>query len=216
MRFSSSELQHHHPSVAKILNGVEGWCTQHKGSVLYALASQPDIRLGLEIGIFGGKSFFPVCAAFKAKGFGKHYGIEPWSNDIAIEHFTDTGNDDWWAKVDLRAIKELFFKHLISLDLVATAAIIEAPSDAAYRLFATSRFEKKIDLLHIDGSHSVIDALHDVSNWIKLVRPGGYVLLDDINWPSVQLAYEYLKLLGTEEHQAQSVEDGFFSVVRLR
>ncbi len=180
------------------------------------LPVRPILNSDSEIGIFGGKSFFPVCAAFKAKGRGKHYGVEPWSNDVAVEHFTDAGNDDWWEKVDLQAIKEHFFKHLMSLGLVANAAIIEAPSDSAYRLFATSRFEKKIDLLHIDGSHSVIDALHDVSNWTKLVRPGGYVLLDDINWPSVQLAYEYLKLLGTEEHRAQSVEDGFFSVVRLR
>lgn len=202
--------------IETIHEGVDGWCTTHKATILYNLAREEGIELGLEIGIFAGKSFFPVCLAFKEKAKGKHYGVEPWSNAIAVETATNAINDEWWSKLDMLQIKKQFFRNLAKFDFTEFAAIIETPSDSAYALFSTFRYYKKIDILHIDGSHSTPEALHDVTNWTKLVRPGGYVILDDINWPSVGLAYEYLKTLGSETHRSFSEGDGFFSVVKLR
>jgi predicted O-methyltransferase YrrM len=198
-----------------MFRGVDGWCTPHKASVLYQLARAPEVKIGLEIGIFAGKSMFPVCQAFKDKGEGKHFGIEPWSNLVAVETATNDANDQWWSKVDMRAIKRQFFSNLLRFELIDHVAIVESPSDSAYSLFSTNRFRGKIDLLHIDGSHSTPEALHDVTNWTKLVSPGGYVVLDDIEWPSVGLAYEYLKMLGNEVHKADDEVLGHFSVVKL-
>ena len=199
-----------------LLADVEGWCTPNKASILHKLASKPDVKLGLEIGVFGGKSFFPVCAAFKKKKSGLHYGIEPWSNQVAVETKTSEANDDWWSKVDLDLIKRLFFKQLIEKDLVQQAAIVQAASDSAFRMFESNRFHKQIDLLHIDGSHACEEAIHDVVAWGKLVRQGGYIVLDDINWESVHLAYDYLRFIGEEIYSVDQPELGHFAVVRLK
>ena len=202
--------------MAAMLDGLDGWCTPHKAATLYDLARKPEVATGLEIGIFAGKSFFPVCQAFKDKGAGKHYGVEPWSNAVAVETTTNAANDAWWSKLDMGAIKKQFFNNLIRFDLVEFAGIIETASDSAYPLFATHRYFQKIDLLHVDGAHSTPQALYDVTVWTKLVRPGGYVVLDDINWPEVGLAYEYLKTLGEEIHRSFSDDMGYFSAVKLK
>jgi Methyltransferase domain len=202
--------------MAALISGCDGWCTPNKASALYSIASLPDVQLGVEIGIFAGKSMFPVAAAFKDKNSGLHYGIEPWSNQVAIETVTNELNDDWWAKIDFPAIKRQFISNSLNFGLMDHIAIIESASDVAFRLFDSARFRGKIDLLHVDGAHSVQEALHDVTNWTKLVRPGGYVFLDDINWPTVGLAYEYLKHLGDEICNSYSEEMGFFAAFKLK
>ncbi len=47
MHCNFMELSRHHTAVSRILKDVEGWCTLHKGAVLYELASQADTELGL-------------------------------------------------------------------------------------------------------------------------------------------------------------------------
>jgi hypothetical protein len=180
-------------------SGVDGWCTPNKAAALYQIAS-----------------LFPAAKAFRDKKSGLFFGIEPWSNSIAIETATNSVNDDWWSKIDFPAIKTQFLTNVLRLGLQNHIAVIESASDAAFRLFDSDRYRGKIDLLHIDGSHSTQEALHDVTNWVKLVRPNGYVVLDDINWPSVGLAYEYLKLLGNEIHMYNDPALGHFSVVKLK
>jgi predicted O-methyltransferase YrrM len=117
--------------------------------------------------------------------------------------------------VDLSTIKRRFYENMLRLGLSDQIAVIESPSDVAFNLFASHRFRGKIDLLHIDGSHSVNEALHDVTNWTKLVSPGGYVVLDDINWPSVDLAHTYLKHLGRVVELVDDENLGHFVVVKL-
>ena len=51
---------------------------------------------------------------------------------------------------------------------------------------------KCIDFLHIDGAHSEAQALEDATNWSKLVALGGMIVLDDIDWPGVRRADEFL------------------------
>ena len=52
----------------------------------------------------------------------------------------------------------------------------------------------QIDFLHIDGSHSMINAAEDVILYARKVRRGGIVVFDDVNWQSTAPA---LELLGT-------------------
>ncbi len=48
----------------------------------------------------------------------------------------------------------------------------------------------RIDYLHIDGSHSVVNAAEDVLLYVPKVRRGGIVIFDDINWQSTGPARE--------------------------
>ncbi len=114
-----------------VQDGVEGWCTPHKAQKLYELATLPETKLAVEIGIFGGKSLLPVAAAFANKGAGVIYGVEPWDNSVAVETVTNVENDKWWSEVDLIAIKRGFIKKVTEFGLEKHVRVLEIPSDAA-------------------------------------------------------------------------------------
>lgn len=200
--------------VSEVVDGVEGWCTLTKAEKLYALASEPSCHLAVEIGVFGGKSLFPVALAFKDKAEGCIYGVEPWDNDVATESSSDANDAAWWRTVDLNAIKAHFFDRLTALGLSEHVRILEIPSDVALRVFDTRRYQGRIDVVHIDGNHSVAQSVYDVALWHALVRPGGHIVLDDINWASVRLAYEYLSRICDSVAEFNSDEEGHFAIFR--
>lgn len=201
-------------SLLKILDRVDGWCTANKAAKLYELASSPDCGLAVEIGIFGGKSLLPVAAAFARKGAGVIYGVEPWENAVAVETATNDVNDDWWRKIDLVAIKRNFFGHVQRLQLEKHVRVLEIPSDAAIPVFQSARYADKIDLVHVDGAHSVEQSVFDCAYWLKLLRSGGHLVLDDINWPSVALAHEFLKSTAILTYSVSNDAEGHFSIFR--
>ncbi len=157
---------------------LAGWCSREKALVIarMILAERPAICV--EIGVFGGRSLIPCAAALRHIGAGAIYGIEAWSPNVAIENPTDEINDDWWSKVDFNRIKQEFFRFVAATNLTQYVRVIEAPSNRAAALF------DRIDFLHIDGSHSIVNAAEDVILYALKVPPGGIIVFDDINWQS--------------------------------
>jgi predicted O-methyltransferase YrrM len=203
-------------NVVQIIANVDGWCTPTKATKLFELASAPECLLAVEIGVFGGKSLLPVATAFAQKKAGRIYGIEPWDNLVAVETVTNEANDEWWRTVDLIAIKRNFLKHVADLQLEEYIRLLEVPSDAAISIFQSNRYSGKINLVHIDGAHSVEQSVFDSSYWLKLLSPGGYLVLDDINWPSVAIAYEFLKIAATMTYSVGNDVDGHFAIFQKR
>ncbi len=201
-------------SVLTTLKHVEGWCTEHKATKLYELASSPDCALAVEIGIFEGKSLLPVASAFARKGTGVIYGVEPWDNAVAVETATNNENDAWWNTEDLTAHKRKYLGHLRRMRLENHARLLEIPSDAAVAVFQSPRYAGQIDLVHVDGAHSVQQSVFDSAYWLKLLRRGGYLVLDDINWEPVRLAYEYMKQTATLLYAISNDDEGHFAIFR--
>lgn len=168
---------------------LPGWCSRQKAVCLAetVLAERPLVCV--EIGIFGGRSLVPVAAALRQNGAGAIYGIEAWSPAVAVENTTNAANDDWWSTVDFDRIKHDFYRFIVDMSLTRHVRVIEAPSARAAGLFDT------IDFLHIDGSHSVLNAAEDVILYARRVRPGGIVVFDDVNWNSTALARGLLESL---------------------
>ena len=104
---------------------------------------------------------------------------------------TNKRDDIWWNEVDLVAIKSTFLRETISQNLVSLIKIIELPSEEACRTVSRV-IGSTIEFLHIDGAHSEAQALADVTNWSRLVAPGGTIVLDDIDWSGVRSANEFL------------------------
>jgi predicted O-methyltransferase YrrM len=167
---------------------LAGWCSREKSLTIARTVLQERPKICVEIGIFGGRSLVPCAAALRHIGSGEIYGIEAWNPDIAVEHATNEVNDDWWSKVDFARIKQEFYQFVAATNLTRHVRLIEAPSGRAAGLF------DQIDFLHIDGSHSMVNAAEDVILYARKVRSGGIVVFDDVNWQSTAPARE---LLGT-------------------
>jgi hypothetical protein len=166
-----------------------GWCSREKAIVIARTVLQERPLVCVEIGVFGGRSLVPCAAALQYAGVGAIYGIEAWSPNVATENATNNGNDEWWSKVDFSGIKREFYRFLVTANLTPQVRIIEAPSSRAAALF------DQIDFLHIDGSHSMVNATEDVILYARRVRRGGIIVFDDVNWKSTAPARELLATL---------------------
>jgi predicted O-methyltransferase YrrM len=189
---------------------LAGWCSREKALTIARIVLEERPKICVEIGVFGGRSLMPCAAALRHNGEGEIYGIEAWSPNIAIEQATDAINDDWWSKVDFAGIKRAFYQFAAAANLTAHVRLIEAPSGRAAGLFDS------IDFLHIDGSHSMVNAAEDVILYARKVRSGGIVVFDDINWKSTAPARELLGALCDTVTVLQDPESGLDICAVLR
>jgi len=176
--------------VSHCLETTDGWCSPKKAAWLTQLIVSRQVANVLEVGIFGGKSLIPMALAVQSAGGGTVIGVEPWSADVAISEPTNETNDAWWASVDFAQVKERFFANAARYGVLAMIKVMEMDSGSAFRFLEPG--DRQFDLIHIDGAHSPERALRDAKSWSKLVRKGGLVVFDDIAWPSVMPAYDFL------------------------
>jgi predicted O-methyltransferase YrrM len=176
--------------VSRCLETADGWCSPNKAAWLTRLIVSRQVAKVLEIGIFGGKSLIPMALALQSAGGGTVIGVEPWSADVAISEPTNESNDAWWANVNFALIKERFFANCARYGVLAMIKVMEMDSDSAFRFLEPG--DRQFDLIHIDGAHSPERALRDAKSWSRLVKRGGVVVFDDIGWPSVAPARDFL------------------------
>jgi predicted O-methyltransferase YrrM len=168
---------------------LEGWCSREKAAVLVNLVLREKPEICVEIGVYGGRSLVPCAAALRHNGSGHIYGIETWRPDVATEYAHSEENDAWWRALDFPLIKREFVRFIADHDLSWQIRLVEAPAADAAVLFGP------IDFLHIDGAHSVYNAAEDVVLYLKKLKRGGIVILDDIDWTTTAPAYDILKAL---------------------
>lgn len=164
---------------------LEGWCSEQKAAVLIDLVLLLKPTNIVEIGVFGGKSLIPMAYALKANGLGKIYGVDPWDNIASIEGM-DGVNREYWNQVNHQAILEGLLEKIGQFQLENQVELIRATSAAA-------PIVPNIDMLHIDGNHSEEASYVDVTKWVPLVRKGGIIIFDDINWSTTGLAVQWLE-----------------------
>lgn len=192
---------------------LEGWCTPRKGHVLAALVLHLKPEFTVEIGVFGGKSFFPMVIAHNELGSGRILGVDPWEKASSVEDMPEV-HAEWWGKLNHetifagfnRAAKSLGFPlrtrnasgHEIHLEYGPPNVV--PPSFEILRLRSD-----KVDwdalptpnLLHIDGNHGDAASVWEVKNVAGRMAVGGVVVMDDIHWAAV--ATELLPQLGFRE-----------------
>jgi predicted O-methyltransferase YrrM len=181
---------------------LTGWCSREKALTMVRTILQERPQICVEIGVFGGRSLVPCAAALRHNGVGVIYGIEAWSQGVAVANPTNDVNDEWWSKVDFSRIKQEFYRFISATNLTHQVRVIEAPSGRAAVLL------DQIDFLHIDGSHSVVNAAEDVILYARKVRSGGIVVFDDVNWQSTAPARELLNSLCDTVTMLQDPESG--------
>lgn len=157
------------------MDQVHGWCSHQKASILVDLITKIRPAKIVEIGVWAGKSLIPMAYALKTLGNGKIYGIDPWSSEESVVDVKSEANRAYWAWVDHEAVMNGLIIRIKEFELLDQVELIRSTSQDAPLI-------NDIDLLHIDGNHSEVTSYIDVTKWAPLVRPGGWIIVDDISW----------------------------------
>lgn len=117
----------------------------------------------VELGTHYGESYFGFCqAVVESDGQCACYAVDTWKGD---EHAGFYGEDVF------ADVKEYNNKYYRSFSKLLRLTFDEA----------AARFENgSLDMLHIDGLHTYNAVARDVHTWFPKIRPGGVMLLHDI------------------------------------
>jgi len=183
---------------------LHGWCSEEKATRLFDLVRAERPTVLVEVGVFGGRSLLPMAYACRENGHGRVTGIDAWDAIAATEYATEEVNDRWWTDIDYTAVKASYLRYMLDAGLAAQVRSIEADARRVASAFDC------IDLLHIDGAHSLMAAATDVVNYVPRVRPGGIVVFDDVDWdttrPAVDMLHNSCDVIDElREHDAETV-----------
>jgi Methyltransferase domain len=130
----------------------------------YDLVAVLKPRVLVELGVDRGESYFTFCqSAAENKTGTRCFGVDTWRGDQHAGGYDETT----FAQVSVynRANYEAF------------STLIRSSFDTALEQFETD----SLDLLHIDGLHTESAVRHDFDSWLPKVRPGGVILLHDVD-----------------------------------
>jgi Methyltransferase domain len=177
--------------VKDMVTRLPGWCSEEKASWMADRIIGSGYKIAAEVGVFAGRSLFPIAFAIAANQGRTVYAVDAWDNGVATSAPASELDDIWWATEDLVAAKTSLIRETVSQNLVSLIKIIELASVEACHAIS-SVLGTTIEFLHIDGAHSEEKTLWDVKNWSELAPPGGTIVLDDIDWSGFQKANEFL------------------------
>lgn len=176
--------KHIEKAIDHYLPVLEGWLDTARGHAMAELIIETKPDVVVEIGVFGGRSLIAQGFALRENNKGKIYGIDPWKVDTAVEGFNDEKNNEWWRKsITLEDIHRGTMRALWDHRLDEWTVIIRSASQHVYQLF-----NHNIDIIYIDGNHSEMSSCRDVENYVPRVKQGGFVWMDDADWPTTQKA----------------------------
>jgi len=173
--------------ITELLPRLTGWCSERKALALAISVYANRPLVGVEIGVWAGRSLFPVAMAMRDLGKGIIHAVDPWSPNASVEGY-DKANADWWgSKANHDVAYKQFLSAVVSTGTTAHIEVHRCKSDA---------FDppNEIDYLHVDGQHTE-QAIKDVKRFAAKVRIGGLVFMDDIHWflDGEQKRFEVLK-----------------------
>jgi predicted O-methyltransferase YrrM len=183
-----------HNKIEILVPKFEGWCSVEKAKWLVSWILRKKPKLVVEIGVFAGRSLIPIGLALKSvqafidDGKAIAYGIDPYTKEAALEGQQPDENEKWWKTIDLAKIKALALKAIDETNLGDVVTLLDISAEEAAGLID----DGTVDLLHVDGNHSEISSCRDVNIWFCKVTPGGIIVLDDTDWPTVQAARKIL------------------------
>jgi hypothetical protein len=142
--------------------GVGAW-TSHL-HFAYDLVATLKPALLVELGVDRGESYFAFCqSAVENATQTRCFGIDTWRGDPQAGGYDETT----FAQV---------FEHNRE-NYEAFSTLLRSEFDDAL-----SQFEPEgIDVLHLDGLHTEAAVRHDVDSWVPKLRPGGLLLLHDVD-----------------------------------
>jgi predicted O-methyltransferase YrrM len=142
--------------------------SREEGRFLRELASRTDVRTTIEVGCANGISGMYICSGIAGKDAPSHTAIDPFQNS----EFQGRGVNN------IRRAGIEFFR------------LIEKPSEIALPELLSNG--ARFDLALIDGLHTADQTMVDFYYLDRLLRVGGILVFDDVNFPPVNKVARYV------------------------
>jgi hypothetical protein len=173
-----------------------GGCSAIKAFALADLVTAEHLTDFVEVGVYRGRCLLSVAAAFSALRRGKAVGIDPYTVADALQddtHHVGVAVNEWARAFDWEGLHSEVSETIDALGLGGRCELWRTTSQQA-----ASRFpDSSIDMVHIDGNHDRAAVEDDIDLYLPKLRPGGFVILDDVSWESIRPAY--LRMLDRAE-----------------
>jgi len=171
------------------MQSINGWCSPEKAVLMMDLIKTKQLKRCLEIGVFGGKSLFPIAKALKYNKKGVVYAVDSWDSSLALQGMNlNSPEYGWWALIDFNDLHEQTLNLLARHKLKGYCKILKKPAEEVLQLFKEASF----DFIHLDASHMEDIAFGHVTTYFEKLKTGGYFLLTDPNWHSMKLSLVFL------------------------
>lgn len=180
---------------------LPGWCTFEKAMRLYQLAFDAiteiphPYHVSLELGVFGGRSLFPIALAHKHAMRGCAIGIDTWDNVAPLSDENNKANNEWWATVPIGEVREQCYRDRDHFKLMDRCRLFTVRTTDPDMVFLV---QGKLILIHQDSSHNFSTIKAELDAWASHLAPGGYWVTDDNDWPETKEGYALLPEYGLE------------------
>lgn len=153
-----------HPLTAEI--------DREEGAFLHGIiAADPGVVRTLEVGCAYGLSSLHICQALRGRAGARHTIIDPFQNTqwdgVGVRHLARAGVD--------------FFRLIEERSEFALPSVLGAEAG-----------EGKYDFVFVDGWHTFDHTLLDCFYATRLLRVGGYLVIDDLVIPPVRRTADYI------------------------
>jgi predicted O-methyltransferase YrrM len=181
--------------IRHIMPKMDGWCEADKAASIARNVLNIQARTCVEIGVFSGRSLVVIALALRELGQGLVYGIDPWLPEASNAGWDDKNdpagaNREFWGRAQMYPdMMRQCQAYVDTLGLSSYVRLIHATSEEA---LPGIQEVAPLDFLHIDGNHSEEASLFDVEHYVPLVREGGSVWMDDLDWLTTRPAQERL------------------------
>jgi predicted O-methyltransferase YrrM len=143
---------------------------QEEGEFLYSIiVNDKSILQTLEVGCAFGLSSLFICSALLGRNGASHTIIDPFQNTQ-------------WDGTGIRNLEEAgytFFTFIEKRSEIALPQLLD-------------NLEGRVDFIFIDGWHTFDHTLLDCFYATRLLRVGGYLAIDDVYFPAVGRAIDFL------------------------
>lgn len=165
---------------------------QKLSKLMAALGSAPKGDV-VEIGVLSGRSAFVLGWSARRHSIGSVLCIDPWTVEEAMQHDAPTLLQQTSSEINFTDFFDEFRLNLLPTFYADLNYLRETANTVRERFvkdfqvgpteFGATKYQGQIALLHIDGNHDYEVVSEDVSLWWQAVLPGGWIVVDDYEWP---------------------------------
>jgi predicted O-methyltransferase YrrM len=186
------------------------WCSFEKARVLASIIAVTRPEIVVELGVWQGGSAIPMAIALRCLGAGMLIAIDAWSAEASVVG-QEAEHSKWWGETQGAEGHERAYQTFLAR--LKKHSITQDRCEVRRQQTDQSAVPEVIDLLHHDANHGP-QAVRDIDRWAPAVRVGGFLILDDLDWPgdagpdapryvrhardrAIELGFDELCLLGT-------------------